>query len=163
MELIYMEKTDFHRCARRMFEILAENMNAIAPTGNRFEEDFCIWFAAMEEMIQADTRRILLIREDGEIVGYFQYNVENDLFKMEEFEIAPLYQGTKGIFRAVYAKLMTELAPAPAQVEAYANKKNAKSCGILSHLGLKIVGENRSGRSWHFRGTYADLVKWYQK
>ena len=40
--------------------------------------------------------------------------------------------------------------------------KYAESIGILGKLGLSIVGENKQGTSYHFRGTYADLLSWYK-
>ncbi len=47
-------------------------------------------------------------------------------------------------------------------VEAYAHKNNEKSHGILRRLGLVVVGENKRGDSYHFRGgQYADLLRWH--
>ncbi len=48
-------------------------------------------------------------------------------------------------------------------VEAYAHRKNTKSIGILEKLGLSIIGENKTGISYHFSGTYVDLLKWYKE
>ena len=48
-------------------------------------------------------------------------------------------------------------------VEAYANKKNTKSMGILGKLGLEIVGENQRGTSYLFRGNYDDMLKWFEE
>lgn len=44
-------------------------------------------------------------------------------------------------------------------MEAYANKKNKKSQGILARLGLERIGENKNGNSYHFRGRYEALKK----
>jgi hypothetical protein len=49
-------------------------------------------------------------------------------------------------------------------VEAYAHKRNIKSQGIPKHLKLEIIGKNKNGNSYHFKGQlYADLGKWYHK
>jgi hypothetical protein len=48
-------------------------------------------------------------------------------------------------------------------VEAYANKKNNKSKNILCHLGLNIIGNNKSGHSYHFQGSFESLMKWYNQ
>ena len=51
------------------------------------------------------------------------------------------------------------LPPEVEFVEAYANKKNEKSQGILARLGLERIGENKNGNSYHFRGRYEELKK----
>ena len=35
--------------------------------------------------------------------------------------------------------------------------------GILEKIGLKNTGPNKNGHSYHFKGRFVDLVKWYEK
>ena len=80
---------------------------------------------------------------------------------MEEIQIRKSYQGKYNIFERIYKFVLDNIKDGVCVVEAYADKRNIKSVGILGKLGLTIVGENKNGISYHFRGTYADLLNWY--
>ena len=81
---------------------------------------------------------------------------------MEEIQIRKTYQGKYNIFERIYGLALANISEDVDVVEAYANKKNTKSIAILGKLGLSIVGENKNGTSYHFRGTYADLLNWHK-
>jgi len=81
---------------------------------------------------------------------------------MEEIQIRSDCQG-RGIFRGLYGFLISNLPSEIQNVEAYANKKNVKSQGILRHLELRADGENKNGNSYHFSGKYNDLLNWYYR
>ena len=79
---------------------------------------------------------------------------------MEEIQLRDRYKGT-GVFGKLYAYL-TRIIPEDTElVEAYANKSNHKSIAVLHHLGLEIVGENKNGISYHFRGRYENILRRY--
>ena len=81
---------------------------------------------------------------------------------MEEIQLMPKYQGKEyNIFRLLYGFLFSILPTNLLTVQAYADKRNQKSQDILSHLGLHIIGENKSGDSFHYQGDYSNLLKWY--
>ncbi len=142
----------------RLFAILHENMNAIAPTGNSYEEDEALWCTCIEEALSKDPRKLLMIYDGETLAGFFMYYVNGDLWMMEEIQFAPAYRGS-GLFRRLFAHLLSLLPDSVEYVEAYANKKNERSQGILRHLGLCLIGENQNGNSYHFRGKYSDLKK----
>lgn len=158
----YLNKSDFDRFSHRLFEILADNMEKIAPTGNTREEDFGLWYNAVKEGLQKEERQIILIKENENIIGFFQYYINSDTFMMEEIQIIPAFQGTVA-FRRLYGFLISEISKSIEYVEAYANVKNLKSAGILRKLGLENTGTNKNGNSYHFRGKYKDLIKWYNE
>ena len=143
-----------------LFDILHANMNKIAPTGNSYEEDLAFWLSCVSPALEKDPRRILLLYDGDEIAGFFQYFVNNGLFMMEEIQFRDRYQGT-GVFGELYAYL-TRIIPKDTEfVEAYANKGNHKSIAVLNHLGLEIIGENKNGISYHFRGRYETILRRY--
>ena len=143
-----------------LFDILHANMSKIAPTGNSYEVDFLFWLSCVSPELEKEPRKILLIY-DGEILaGFFQYFVNNGLFMMEEIQFRDRYQGT-GVFSELYAYLIRIIPRDTEFVEAYANKGNHKSIAVLNHLGLEIVGENKSGISYHFRGRYETILRRY--
>lgn len=157
----YLNKSDFSSISQKLFDILADNMEVIAPTGNTRENDYKCWYEGVSNGLKRNERQIILIKETDKFIGYFQYYTNADTFMMEEIQIKPEYHG-KNIFRELYGFLISKISEDLKYVEAYANIANHKSIGILEKLGLKKVGTNKSGRSFHFKGKYDDLIKWYK-
>lgn len=163
IEFFYLNKEMFEKCADSLFSVLRENMQEIAPTGNSYEEDFSVWYPIQERELESGGRHVFVFCENDRVVGYFQYSIYGRVLVMEEMQIRKSHQGKNNIFRKAYGFLFEQLDGKIEYVEAYAHKKNAKSIGVLGKLGLSIAGENSSGKSYHFRGTYKDLLKWYEK
>lgn len=158
----FLNKLEFEGISKDLFSILATNMSEIAPTGNAYEDDFNSWFTAVKEGLQKEQRKIILMRSGEELIGYFQYYINNGTLMMEEIQIRSDWQN-RDIFRSLYGFLIAHLPLEIHVVEAYANKKNTKSQGILKHLGLNVDGENKNGNSLHFHGKYNDLLNWYYR
>ena len=165
VEFSYLEKNELDKYARMLFSILFDNMVNIAPTGNSREEDYKSWYKAVCGEMQSDKRHIIVISNGNmkEIIGFFKYSTNESVFTMEEIQIKRSYQGKYNIFKTLYGFVLEHIAEEIRFVEAYADKKNTKSLGILGKLGLSIIGENKNGISYHLRGTYEALVKWYKK
>ncbi len=163
IDFYFLKQDEFEQYADCLFSILYDNMSRISPTGNSREQDFLFWFEANKEELENSNRHIIVsaLKETREIVGYFQYTVQNNVFLMEDIQIRKTYQGKYNIFEKIYGLVLANMREDVDVVEAYANKKNTKSIGILGKLGLSIVGENKNGASYHFRGTYTDLWNWY--
>ena len=162
IEFEYLNKVELSEHAQEIFEILSSNMVKIAPTGNSLEEDYRHWFGCIGDSLQREERQIVLVKDKDNIVGYFQYSTNADTFFMEEIQLRAEYQG-KGVFRALYGFVMENIKPELKLVDAYASTCNKKSISILEMLGLKNIGMNKNGRSYHFKGDFVDLVKWYEK
>jgi hypothetical protein len=162
-----LKKNHFAEISKNIFSILANNMSNIAPAGNTYEEDYNKWNKAVSEGIKKEKRNIVLIYFDDNLIGYFQYDTTNDgLFMMEEIEITLKYQGKKyNVSRELYGFIFSILPSNIKIVEAYANKKNNKSKNILYHLGLNppIIGNNKNGHSYHFQGSFENIMKWYNQ
>ncbi len=157
----YLKKADFPTVSSVIFNILADNMELIAPTGNSREEDYKCWYEGVIGGLKRNERQIVLIKDADCIIGFFQYYTNDDTFMMEEIQFKPEYQG-KNIFRNLYGFLLPNISDKIKFVEAYANITNYKSIGILEKLGLSRIGMNKNGHSFHFRGNYSDLTKWYK-
>lgn len=157
----YLNKPDFPTIAHTIFDILADNMTTIAPTGNSKEEDFNLWFNAVNGGLQRAERQIILIKDNKNIVGFFQYFTNTDTFMMEEIQFKPEYQ-KKGVFRKLYGFVLNHIKNDLEFVEAYANINNQKSIGILENFGLLNTGLNKNGCSYHFKGKFINLIKWYE-
>ena len=160
MKIIELDKSRKELILPQLFAIMHANMSVIAPIGNSYEEDLSFWLSCVSSELEKEPRRILLIYDGDEIAGFFQYSVSNGLFMMEAIQLRDRYQGT-GVFGELYAYL-TRIIPKDTEfVEAYANKGNHKSIAVLKHLGLEIIGENKNGISYHFRGRYETILRRY--
>lgn len=157
----YLNKSDFPTLAHTIFDILADNMTLIAPTGNSREDDFDIWFDAVSQGLEPSERQIILIKDDENIIGFSQYYTNSDTFMMEEVQFKAAYQG-KGISRKLLEFVLENINSDLRFVGAYANVKNNRSIAILSKLGLKNIGLNKNGNSYRFQGKFTDLIKWYE-
>ncbi|MFR1481299.1 MAG: GNAT family N-acetyltransferase, partial [Hydrogeniiclostridium mannosilyticum] len=155
-----LSKDKLDKVLPSLFRILHSNMSVIAPTGNDFEKDYRIWIDAVSHGLKQGARKIILLYDDAEIIGYFQYYVNSSTFMMEEIQFKKEYQGT-GIFRLLYSYLFEIIPQETLYVEAYAHKQNSKSQNILKHLGLQIVVESTNGNSYHFRGDCRNVLKRY--
>ena len=156
----YLNKSDFPTLAPVIFKILADNMEKIAPTGNTREEDYKCWFGCVSDGLSHDARKIILVKHNGNVIGFFQYYTNEEKFMMEEIQLISEYQG-KGVFRKLYGFVLPEISDGVEFVEAYASINNSKSIGILSKFGMTNLGLNKNGRSYHFKGRLADLKAWY--
>mgnify|MGYP006381824827 CR=1 FL=1 len=157
----YLNKSDFSVFAQKIFNILADNMTLIAPTDNSREDDFILWSDAVSDGLKREERQIILIKDNANLIGFFQYYTNADTFMMEEIQFKSEYQG-KGVFRKLYGFILKNIRNDLEFVEAYANIKNQKSIGILEKFGLLNAGLNKNGCSYHFKGRFVDLIKWYE-
>ena len=160
-----MEKENFDAIARDLFEVLANNMDGIAPTGNPREDDYKTWYSDVEPKVKNDEVKIALVTDDetNEIAAFFEYHVEADTLVMDEIQISKAYHGKGNIFRNIYKFVFDNLNTEPLYVQAAANKLNQKSIGVLGTLGLEIVGELHNGGCVLMKGKYSDLMKWYNR
>ncbi|MBR4901583.1 MAG: GNAT family N-acetyltransferase [Victivallales bacterium] len=140
----------------RMFDILAGNMRIIAPTGDSYEDDRRIWLV---EAVPA-FEHVILILDDGQLAGYFQYRLQDNTLRMDEIQFAKPYQGS-GLFRRLYQYIITIIPQDTQHVAACANKMNQKAQNILEYLGLQRIGENKNGKSFIYSGEYQAILEKY--
>lgn len=159
-EFKYADKQNIEDILPCLFDILYSNMSIIAPTGNTYENDLKEWLSNIIPAMQKEPRQIVLMFADNELVGYFQYYICSDSLMMEEIQIRKDYQRT-GLFHLFYSWLIKKLPQNLKHVEAYSNKINYKSQGVLEHLGLIKSGENKNGNSFYYKGDYAILAQKY--
>ena len=162
MKIIKLDKSQKDLVLPLLFDILHSNMSRIAPTGSSYQEDLSFWISCVTSDLEKEAREILLIHNEDEIVGYFQYFVSGDTLAMEDIQFRDRYKGT-GIFGELYTYLIRVVPKDIEFVEAYANKSNHKSIAVLNHLGLEIIGENKNGISYHFKGKYENIFQRYSK
>ena len=137
----------------------------IEETANKLQEggllyEVCRRFSTFDLSPEnVSDRDILIICEDM-LCGYFQYSLTDTTFIMEEIQFKKEYQGC-GLFSELYRYLTTIIPIQTKFVEAFSSKENIKSQEILKHLGLTVIGENKNGKSLHFKGEYKALLERY--
>ena len=146
----YLDASEISVWLPRLFSILHENMSAIAPTGNTYDADYALWSGAVASALEQENRRIVLIFNDEILIGYLQYDTNNTTFMIEEAQLRSAFQG-HGVMRKAFTFLAEKIPQKLSLIEAYANKKNARSQRILEHLGFSCVGENKNGNSYLYR------------
>lgn len=156
-----LDKSEFVKHSETIFKILSTNMNKILPTGDELSENYNFWFKVMKEAIEKPSRNICLVFEK-DVIGFLQYYTNGSLFMIEEMQISEEWQGVDKIFTRMIEFVTSKLSGMET-VEAFANKVNLKSIGILNHMGLTIIGTNSSQRCYHFQGKYDDLMNWIKK
>ena len=157
----FLDKTQFPKISKEIFNILADNMEKIAPTGNSREDDYSCWYGCVKDGLEREERQIVLVKNAcNGIIGYFQYFTNEDTFRMEEIQLKPEYHGT-GVFRKLYGYILPKISDNIEFVDAYASINNKKSIAILKRFGLENIGLNKNGRSYYFKGKFKNLIEWY--
>ena len=140
-----------------LFAILHENMSRIMPGDSSYQEDESLWYSWILPALKEQGRKILLIRAGNVLAGYVQYQIRGDTLHVEEIQLKPCYHRTMVFYRT--CQYLMENLPEEVQcVESYVNKENINSLSIHNTLGMKRIGENKRGTSWHYRGDLAVMA-----
>ena len=140
----------------QLFRILHTNMNKIAPTGCRYEEDESVWLSFMNTRSRDAFPQFILMYDEDTLIGYFQFSFSGHTLIAEEIEISPSHQRTFLFYRFLQY-FRTQLDDSVSFVEAYVNKSNRNCLQICEKLGFLPVGETTSGNSTQLLGT-ADAI-----
>jgi hypothetical protein len=161
----YLKKENFENIARDLFEILANNMDGIAPTGNPREDDYKTWHSDVSPKVEKDEVSFLLATEEetGNIVAFLEHHFTEDTLVLDEVQISKAYHGKGNVFRDIHGVVINSAPEGCVYVEAAANKLNSKSIGVLGTLGLKVAGELHNGGCVLMRGSFSDFLQWYKR
>lgn len=149
--IFVMDKAEKAQWLPRMFALLHENMEKIAPSGLSYEAERDAFLANVSPALEKAPRQVLLAVEDGDLVGYVQYYTRQELLMVEEVQIRKDHQGTL-LFLGLCRHLLGLLPEEIRVVEAYADRRNRNSLAIMEKLGMVPVQEEASPFV-HLRGT----------
>lgn len=107
ISFVILPKNETENILPSLFRILHSNMSVIAPTGNSYDEDYRFWHNSVAPALEKDARQIILIYDDAEIIGYFQYYVNATTFMMEEIQFRKntTEQDCSNSYTLIYLKL----------------------------------------------------------
>ena len=81
---------------------------------------------------------------------------------VEEIQLLPQYQSTTLLYS--FIRFMGKMIPEDVRyIEAYAHKKNLHSQSLINRLGMELVGENKNGNSYFYRGDYKKVLERFRK
>lgn len=153
---IIMDKDRVDCCIEELFGIFYSNMSQITP-----EEDYSSWAQIIKRNLNNPTRNIVLMYDNDLLIGFFMHSItNNEIWNMEEIQIKREFQGKNNIFRRLYGFLINLLPDGIKTVTACAHKLNAKSQGIIEHMGLRFMMEDKD-TFYCYQGMYEDLLNWY--
>ena len=98
-----------------------------------------------------ENRRIVLITDQGELIGFLQYYTNDTTFMIEEAQLKRAYQG-RGIMKRFFDDIAAQVPQNIPYVEAFTHKNNEIPQEILRRHGFVCIDENCNGRFCHFRG-----------
>lgn len=152
----YLDKSEKNIWLPRLFDLLYENMRAIAPTELPYEQEKAAFLANVSPALDRPQRQILLCFAEGELAGYIQYYVRGELLMVEEVQLRREYQRTT-FFLQMCRYLIRDLPEDLRQIEAYADPRNRHSLALMEKLGMVPVPEENPAFV-HLRGP-ADAVR----
>lgn len=163
IDLREVKHQDISKYENAIFDILANNMSIIAPSDNNRGQDFLIWSQTIKGRLRKNECQLFIFICDEQVIGYLQYSIHEKTLLIEEIEITPDYQIKYNILGRVFKLLPMNISSDVVYIESYANKQNKKSNKLLNRLGFEVIGTNKSGKSYLYRGYYSDLIKRYSK
>ena len=141
----FLDKSRALETLDRLYEIFSANMSGLGVSWAKDE-----WTGEILNGLQKPQRQLLLLKDGRELAGFFLYYVNQGKLMMEEIQFLPRYFGS-GLFEALYSYLMDVVPPDTRSVEAYVHRVNAKSRGILAHLGLTEVPDGSDSEILKYR------------
>lgn len=160
LRFAYLNKQEKENWLPRLFDLLYENMQSVAPSGLSYAEEKRQWLESVSPALEKAPRQIILCFADETLAGFVQFYTRENLLMVEEVQVAKPYHRSFLFFRFCRF-LLEQLPPEIEIVEAYAEKRNLHSLRIMKKLGMETVGEE--GPFVHLRGDIKPLRQKYTK
>ena len=155
----FLDKSQKNFWLPKLFDLLYENMLGIAPSERSYEEQKREWLAEVSPALDKAPRQIILCLEDGNIVGYIQYYIRDQLLMVEELQLKKAYQRTILFYR--FARHLISVMPRNLQrIEAYADKRNDYSLSLMEKLGMRQCEDACSSPFVHMAGDLGNTKLW---
>lgn len=158
----FLDKTLKDAWLPRLFDILYHNMKGIVPWADPYDRERDAWLAAVRPAMEKEPRQIILMFAGEQLVGYFQYYVNQGTFMIEEVQILPEYRRTTAL-PALIRYLMDVLPEDVETVSAYAHKMNLYSQKLIKKLGMEPQKENGGGDYILYLGDFPSVMARFGK
>lgn len=159
LQFTYLNKQEKEYWLPRLFELLYDNMQTIAPSDLSYDAEKAEWLANVSPALEKAPRQILLCFAQEELVGFVQFYTRQELLMVEEVQLRKDYHRSF-LFYHICKHLMEILPTGITVVEAYAEKRNLHSQQIMKKLGMEIL--EAEGPFVHLRGQAATIRKFFR-
>lgn len=158
----YLNKEEKDLWLPRLFDLLYENMHAIAPSNLSYEQEKAQWLAAVSPALEKEPRQIILCFAQGDLAGYVQYYIKDKMLMIEVIQIKQKYHRTFLFYKL--CKFMVSVFPKDLQaVEAYADKRNLYSISLMRKLGMSACETEKDSPFIHFRGSAKKIYSFFNR
>ena len=155
----FMDKDQKDLWLPKMFDLLYENMQVVAPNNLPYEAQKAQFLSEVSPALEKAPRQVILCVRGDALVGFLQYYTRGDLLVIEEIQLGTPLQRTLVFYRL--CRFLAASVPADiAFIEAYTHKCNFHSQALLRKLGLEAIKSADANDFLHFRGP-AQKAKTY--
>ena len=151
MEFCHLNKAEKEQWLPQLFDLLYENMSAIAPSGLSYEQEKAQWLGAVSPALDKAPRQIILCLAGGEPVGYVQYYIREKMLMVEEVQLKREYHRTF-LFYRLCRHLLSVIPDDLQTVEAFADRRNLHSIRLMEKLGMEACDAAGDSPFVHMRG-----------
>lgn len=162
MRFSFLDKTEKAKWMPKLFDLLHENMQEITPSDLPYEQQFAAWSAAVSPALEREPRKILMCFDDGELVGFLQYYINDRLLMVEELQLKRELQRTNALY--AFCKYLLSALPHDLQIiEAYADRRNQASIRLMNRLGMFPCEEKSETTFVHLRGSASRVYHFFRR
>lgn len=156
MQFVFLNKAEKALWLPRLFDLLYDNMQPIAPVDIPRQQAREAWMGEVGPALDKAPRQVILCLEGGELAGYLQYYVRGTMLMVEELQLRQAHRQTTAFFGL--CRYLLRALPADLEtVEAYADKRNLASQHLMGRLGMTPCDNEAPAHLVHLRGDAAPI------
>lgn len=158
----YLDKFKKDYWLPQLFDLLYENMQSIAPSGLSYEQEKAEWLTAVSPALEKAPRKIIMCFVCGELAGYIQYYIREQMLKVEEIQLKKKYHRTFLFYK--FCKYLVSVVPDNLKtIEAYADKRNWNSISLMERLGMHPCELESDSPFVHMRGAAETVYQRFKR
>ena len=150
----YLDKRQKGQYLPLLFDLLYDNMRAIAPSDLSYEEEKSAWLCNVSPALEQGPRQMLLCHSDSQLAGFVMFYTRDDLLMVEELQLKERFHRSFAFYHL--CRYLAFCLPQGIRViEAYALQNNRYSQKLMEKLGMEQL-EVENGYV-HLRGDLDTL------
>ncbi len=159
---IFLNKQEKDAWLPKLFDLLYENMQTIAPSEGSYAQEKARWLAEVAPALDKAPRQIIMCFVGGELAGYIQYYIREQMLMVEEIQLKKQYHSTV-LFYQLCKHLLTIVPDDLQTIEAYADKRNLHSIRLMEKLGMQPCDAEADCPFVHMRGFAETLYLLFKR
>ena len=158
----HLNKQEKDQWLPQLFDLLYENMQTIAPSGLSYEKEKAEWLAEVSLALEKAPRKIIMCFVCGELAGYIQYYIREQMLMVEEIQLKKKYHRTFSFYK--FCKYLMSVVPDNLKtIEAYADKRNWNSISLMERLGMHPCELESDSPFVHMRGAAETVYQCFNR